>query len=212
MWRLSTICRCSATRPTSAGCTGTAPTPRYDPALGRNRQTLRPREEWVEIPIPAIIDDDTFDAVQHKARDNSAYSPRRTEPETFLLRRLLRCAHCGVKLVCHRARRAPRHHPLLPLPPPRPLAGRRRRAPLPRTTSPSRRTRQLRLRPDPPAARPPRPPHRRRNSPHRPDPNARRRTAHRSTGPPGTAPTQPRRPSGTGWPTSTKPESSTTPR
>ena len=27
----------------------------YDPALGRNRQTLRPNDEWIEIPIAAII-------------------------------------------------------------------------------------------------------------------------------------------------------------
>ena len=32
----------------------------YDHQLGRNRQTRRPRDEWVTIPIPAIIDDDTF--------------------------------------------------------------------------------------------------------------------------------------------------------
>ena len=77
----------------------------YDPALGRTRATLRPREEWIEIPIPAIIDEATLEAVAATARDNSSYSPRRTEPDTFLLRRLLRCAHCQVKLNCYRARR-----------------------------------------------------------------------------------------------------------
>ena len=77
----------------------------YDPALGRSRATPRPREEWIEIPIPAIIDEATLEAVAATARDNSSYSPRRTESDTFLLRRLLRCAHCHVKLNCHRARR-----------------------------------------------------------------------------------------------------------
>lgn len=77
----------------------------YDPAAGRNRLKQRPREDWIHIPIPAIIADDTFEAAQQTARDNTAYSPRRTEPDTFLLRRLLRCAHCQVKLVCIRARR-----------------------------------------------------------------------------------------------------------
>ena len=75
------------------------------PRPGRTRATLRPREEWIEIPIPAIIDEATLEAVAATARDNSSYSPRRTEPDTFLLRRLLRCAHCQVKLNCYRARR-----------------------------------------------------------------------------------------------------------
>ncbi len=77
----------------------------YDHQSGRNRQSRRPREEWVEIPIPSIIGEDTFEAVQQAARDNSAFSPRRTDPDTFLLRRLVRCGHCGVKLACHRANR-----------------------------------------------------------------------------------------------------------
>jgi hypothetical protein len=33
------------------------------------------------------------------------FSPRRTEPNTFLLRRLVRCGPCGVKLACHRTQR-----------------------------------------------------------------------------------------------------------
>jgi site-specific DNA recombinase len=93
----------------------------FDPALGRNRQRRRPRDEWVEIPIPAIIGDDTFEAVQRAAADNTAFSPRRTEPGTFLLRRLARCGNCGVKLASHRANRqagmaryylCPRHDPV----------------------------------------------------------------------------------------------------
>ena len=77
----------------------------FDPALGRHRQRRRPPEEWVAIPIPAIVDEETFEAAGRAARDNTAFSPRRTEPGTFLLRRLARCGRCGVKLACHRARR-----------------------------------------------------------------------------------------------------------
>jgi site-specific DNA recombinase len=80
----------------------------YDHQLGRNRQTRRPRDEWVTIPVPAIIDDDTFEAARRAAADNSAFSPRRTEPDTFLLRRLVRCGRCGIKLACHRANRTHR--------------------------------------------------------------------------------------------------------
>lgn len=77
----------------------------FDPALGRQRQRRRPPEEWVAIPIPAIVDEETFEAAARAARDNTAFSPRRTEPGTFLLRRLARCGRCGVKLACHRAQR-----------------------------------------------------------------------------------------------------------
>ena len=105
VWRLSTICRLLRNEAYVGRLYWNRTHTRYDPALGRNRQTLRPREEWIEIPIPAIIDEDTFEAAETRARDNSIYSPRRTEPDTFLLRRLLRCAGCGVKLVCHRAHR-----------------------------------------------------------------------------------------------------------
>ncbi|MCA1705508.1 MAG: recombinase family protein, partial [Actinobacteria bacterium] len=105
VWRFSTICRVLRNEAYVGRLYWNRTHTSYDPALGRDRQTQRPREEWVQIPIPAIITEDTFDAVQQTARDNSTYSPRRTEPDTFLLRRLLRCANCGVKLVCHRARR-----------------------------------------------------------------------------------------------------------
>lgn len=77
----------------------------YDPSVGRNRQARRPREEWVQIPVPAIVTEETFESVQHAARANTVFSLRRTEPDTFLLRRLVRCGHCGVKLAAHRARR-----------------------------------------------------------------------------------------------------------
>jgi site-specific DNA recombinase len=77
----------------------------YDPSVGRNRQARRPREEWVQIPVPAIIAEATFESVQQVARANTVFSLRRTEPDTFLLRRLVRCGHCGVKLAAHRARR-----------------------------------------------------------------------------------------------------------
>jgi site-specific DNA recombinase len=77
----------------------------YDPSVGRNRQARRPREEWAQIPVPAIVAEETFESVQQAARDNTVFSLRRTEPDTFLLRRLVRCGHCGVKLAAHRARR-----------------------------------------------------------------------------------------------------------
>jgi len=105
VWRLSTICRLLRNEAYAGRLYWNRTQTSYDPALGRTRATPRPREEWIEIPIPAIIDEATLEAVAATARDNSSYSPRRTEPDTFLLRRLLRCDHCQVKLNCYRARR-----------------------------------------------------------------------------------------------------------
>jgi site-specific DNA recombinase len=105
VWRLSTICRLLRNEAYAGRLYWNRTQTSYDPALGRTRASPRPREEWIEIPIPAIIDEATLETVAATARDNSSYSPRRTEPDTFLLRRLLRCDHCQVKLNCYRARR-----------------------------------------------------------------------------------------------------------
>jgi site-specific DNA recombinase len=77
------------------------------PAVGTRRATrqiLRPREDWIEIPVPPIINDDTFEAASHVSRDNSKWSPRNAEPGAFLLRSLIRCGTCGVGVNCHRMR------------------------------------------------------------------------------------------------------------
>jgi site-specific DNA recombinase len=105
VWRLSTISRLLRNEAYAGRLYWNRTQTGYDPVAGRNKATMRPREEWIEIPIPAIIDEATLRAVAATARDNSSYSPRRTELDTFLLRRLLRCAHCQVKLTCYRARR-----------------------------------------------------------------------------------------------------------
>jgi site-specific DNA recombinase len=72
------------------------------PASGRKstRNTLRPPEEWIEIPVPAIVSEEVFDAAQRVSRDHTYFSPRRTAPGRWLLRRLVVCGHCGVKTYC----------------------------------------------------------------------------------------------------------------
>jgi site-specific DNA recombinase len=67
---------------------------------------LRPPQEWIEIPVPAIISDDLFDAAQRVARDHSYFSPRRTGPDHWLLRRLVVCGHCDIKAYCQGKRPA----------------------------------------------------------------------------------------------------------
>jgi hypothetical protein len=62
-----------------------------DPRPARHtRQVPRPKDEWISIPGPAIVDDDTFEAVQRACRDNIAFSARR--PRRLRLRSAAGCA------------------------------------------------------------------------------------------------------------------------
>ena len=54
--------------------------------------------------MPAIIDEPTFEAAHRAGRDNSQWSPRRTEPGQWLLRGLVKCGTCGVGTNCHKMR------------------------------------------------------------------------------------------------------------
>jgi len=68
------------------------------------RQVRRPRDQWIPIAIPAIIDEELFEAAQRVTYDNSKWSPRRTDPDHWLLRGLVKCGHCGVSVSCHKMR------------------------------------------------------------------------------------------------------------
>ena len=54
--------------------------------------------------MPAIVDDQTFEATGRVSRDNSQWSPRRAEPGQWLLRGLVKCGVCGVGTNCHNRR------------------------------------------------------------------------------------------------------------
>jgi len=70
----------------------------------RARQVRRPRDQWIPIAVPRLLADERFEAAQRVSRDNSQWSPRRAEPERWLLRHLVKCGTCGVGLNCHRMR------------------------------------------------------------------------------------------------------------
>ena len=54
----------------------------------------RPREEWIEIPVPAIISEETFALAQERLQRNKQLSARRTKEPT-LLQGMLVCQRCG---------------------------------------------------------------------------------------------------------------------
>ena len=64
---------------------------------GKRNPTLKPKEELIVIEggIPAIIDQETFDAVQEKLSRNKRKSGSFKAKETYLLSWLIFCGECG---------------------------------------------------------------------------------------------------------------------
>jgi site-specific DNA recombinase len=54
----------------------------------------RPREEWTAIPVPALVDEETFDRVQQRLAGNKRFAARNTRVPS-LLRGLAVCSSCG---------------------------------------------------------------------------------------------------------------------
>ena len=52
------------------------------------------KEDWIYIPVPAIIDEDLFDAVQEQLEENKKRARVHKKGETYLLQGLLVCKHC----------------------------------------------------------------------------------------------------------------------
>ena len=57
----------------------------------------RPREDWIEVPVPALVSEETFALAQEQLEKNKRHSPRRTIEPT-LLQAMLVCQQCGYGL------------------------------------------------------------------------------------------------------------------
>jgi site-specific DNA recombinase len=60
---------------------------------GKSTATPRPREEWIGVPVPAILDAATFSAARSQAALNRERSPRNRK-HTYLFAGLIRCGLC----------------------------------------------------------------------------------------------------------------------
>jgi site-specific DNA recombinase len=70
-------------------------------ATGRAENTCRqprPREEWVGIPVPAIIDNDVYNRSSEQLARNALLSYRHNTRHSYLLRCLLTCRTCGLRM------------------------------------------------------------------------------------------------------------------
>src|SRR2546430_3190105 len=57
----------------------------------------RPRAEWIEVPVPALVSEEMFALAQEQLEKNKRHSPRRTVEPT-LLQGMLVCEQCGYAL------------------------------------------------------------------------------------------------------------------
>jgi site-specific DNA recombinase len=64
------------------------------PVSRHARTRPRPSEDWIEIAVPAIVDDDTFAAARRRLEDNRRFSARNTKEPSLLLG-LVSCQSCG---------------------------------------------------------------------------------------------------------------------
>jgi len=55
----------------------------------------RPEDDHIEIPVPAIVDEGTWDRAQTQLAANAAKSPRNNKRYRYLLKGLIRCPRCG---------------------------------------------------------------------------------------------------------------------
>jgi site-specific DNA recombinase len=81
--------------------------PRHDPGH-RPIRSERPREEWIAVSVPAIIDLDSWTRSQTRHGVNARFSPRHVGEERYLLRYLVRCGECGAVRHCGGRNRAGR--------------------------------------------------------------------------------------------------------
>jgi site-specific DNA recombinase len=61
----------------------------------------RPRQEWIAVSVPAIIDLETWTRSQTRHGINARFSPRHVRQERYLLRYLVRCGECGTVRHCN---------------------------------------------------------------------------------------------------------------
>ena len=64
---------------------------------GTHTTQRAPKENWIQIPVPALVDEQTFELAQERLQDNQKFSLRRTV-EPSILQGLVHCAQCGYAL------------------------------------------------------------------------------------------------------------------
>lgn len=61
----------------------------------KSSKVTRPREDWIGIPVPRIIDDETWNKAQVLLKQNARASRRNNKKNKYMLRGLVLCGLCG---------------------------------------------------------------------------------------------------------------------
>ncbi len=69
----------------------------HAPRRGASTQQEAPKDQWIQIPVPALVDECTFDLAQQRLQENKKFAPRRTV-EPSILQGLVHCGQCGYAL------------------------------------------------------------------------------------------------------------------
>jgi site-specific DNA recombinase len=64
-------------------------------AVARNSRRLKPKEQWIAIPVPALVDQTTWDRAQDQLARNARLAFRNNAKHNYLLRCLMTCGTCG---------------------------------------------------------------------------------------------------------------------
>ena len=72
---------------------------RWTATEGGDQVFRQPRDRWIEIPFPPLVDEQTWDRAQAIKKDRTSLSKRNTKI-FYLLQHLLRCAECGLLFAC----------------------------------------------------------------------------------------------------------------
>ena len=66
----------------------------------RCAKVQRPRSEWIVVPVPRLVDDELFNRVQERIKENKRFSRRRLKrTKVYLLKGLLKCGLCGYAYI-----------------------------------------------------------------------------------------------------------------
>ena len=117
LWRQSTVYTL-LTNPAYAGMAAygkrepVEPTrPRHPGTYRKNAKSsyrARPKAQWLQVPVPALIDAQEQHEVRERLARHKLLSPRNVRHD-YLLRTLVVCGGCGLRMKCHRLTRRPTH-------------------------------------------------------------------------------------------------------
>lgn len=70
----------------------------FSPTHVHSSTRERPREDWIRLPVPALISEAVFERAHERLEANNRFSPRNTKRYASLLSGLVRCQPCGYAL------------------------------------------------------------------------------------------------------------------